>query len=66
LRTALADARSQLADRDLVAQAKLLLMNRHQLSEPQAYARLRKTAMNHGLPLPEVARRVMELADLFD
>jgi two-component system, response regulator / RNA-binding antiterminator len=66
LRSQLADARSQLADRELVAQAKTLLMARHQLSEPQAYARLRKTAMNHGLPLPEVARRVIDLADLFD
>lgn len=65
LRTELASARSQLAERDLVTKAKALLMAKHQLEEPQAYARLRKTAMNQGLTIVEVSRRLLDLADLF-
>lgn len=65
LRSALADARSQLAERDVVAKAKALLMAKHQLDEPQAYARLRKTAMNQGLTIAEISRRLLDMADLF-
>ncbi|HSW21710.1 MAG TPA: ANTAR domain-containing protein [Burkholderiaceae bacterium] len=49
----------------VVARAKQLLMTRHQLSEPEAYARLRRTAMNQGLTVGEVAQRLLELGDLF-
>jgi response regulator NasT len=65
LKSALADARHQLHERDLIGRAKALLMERHQVAEPQAYARLRKTAMNQGLTIAEVSRRLLELADLF-
>lgn len=49
----------------VVARAKQLLMTRHGLSEPEAYARLRRTAMNQGLTLAEVAQRLLEVGDLF-
>jgi response regulator NasT len=49
----------------VVSRAKQLLMTRHQLSEPEAYARLRRTAMNQGLTVAEVAQRLLELGDLF-
>jgi response regulator NasT len=49
----------------VVARAKALLIARHQLSEPEAYARLRRTAMNQGLTIAEVSRRLLELGDLF-
>jgi response regulator NasT len=65
LRVELARAKGQLAERVVVDRAKALLMQRHGLPEPQAYARLRKTAMNQGLTIHEVARRLLELADLF-
>ena len=65
LRSELASARSQLAERDVVAKAKALLMNKHQLDEPQAYARLRKTAMNQGVTIAEISRRLLDMADLF-
>ena len=65
LRGELARAKGQLAERVVVDRAKALLMQRHNLPEPQAYARLRKTAMNQGLTIHEVARRLLELADLF-
>jgi two-component system, response regulator / RNA-binding antiterminator len=65
LRSALAVAEERLRDRDTIARAKTMLMQRHQLSEPQAYARLRKAAMNHSLTIEEVARRLLDVADLF-
>ena len=65
LRVELARAKGQLAERVVVDRAKALLMQRHGLPEPQAYARLRKTAMNQGITIHEVSRRLLELADLF-
>ena len=64
LRRALADARSQLNDRRLVDRAKGLLMQRQGLSEADAYGRMRKTAMDRGLKLGEVAQRILDVADL--
>ena len=39
-------------------------MQRQGLSEDEAYARLRKTAMDKGLRLAEVAQRILDVADL--
>ena len=64
LRRELAEARSQLADRKLVDRAKGLLMQRHQIGEPEAYARLRKAAMDKGLKMADVAQRIVDAADL--
>ncbi len=64
LRQELADARSQLTDRRLVDRAKGLLMQRQGLTEDEAYARLRKQAMDKGLKLAEVAQRLLDAADL--
>ncbi|MBI5271274.1 MAG: ANTAR domain-containing protein [Burkholderiales bacterium] len=64
LRQELARAQGRLAERAVVDRAKALLMQRHGLPEPQAYARLRSTAMHQGLTIHEVARRLLELADL--
>jgi response regulator NasT len=64
LRRELADARSQLADRKLLDRAKGLLMKRHQIGEPEAYARLRKAAMDKGLKMTEVAQRIVDAAEL--
>jgi response regulator NasT len=64
LRKELAAARAQLQDRKAIDRAKGLLMQRHNLSEPQAYEKLRKTAMDRGLKVAEVAQRILDLADL--
>ncbi|WP_157264546.1 ANTAR domain-containing response regulator [Azohydromonas aeria] len=64
LRRQLADARSQLDERKVVERAKGLLMKRQGIDEAQAYARLRKTAMDKGLKLAEVAQRIIDVADL--
>jgi response regulator NasT len=64
LRRELADARSQLSERKTIDRAKGLLMQRQGLSEDEAYARLRKTAMDKGLKLADVAQRILDVADL--
>jgi two-component system, response regulator / RNA-binding antiterminator len=48
----------------VIQRAKALLIEQHRLSEPEAYARLRRTAMNQGLTIAEVSRRLLELGDL--
>jgi two-component system, response regulator / RNA-binding antiterminator len=64
LRRELADARSQLQERKVIDRAKGLLMQRQNLSEQEAYEKLRKTAMDRGLKLGEVAQRILDVADL--
>lgn len=64
LRTELAEARNQLEERKVVDRAKGLLMTRQGLSEQDAYARLRKAAMDKGIKLADVAQRLLDAADL--
>lgn len=64
LRQELADARSQLSDRKVIDRAKGILMKRHGMDEPAAFARLRKTAMDRGMKLADVAQRIVDVADL--
>ncbi|WP_395688706.1 ANTAR domain-containing response regulator [Caenimonas koreensis] len=64
LRRELADARSELQDRKVIDRAKGLLMQRRGLTEPQAYELLRKSAMDRGLKLGEIAQRMLDAADL--
>ena len=64
LRRQLADARNELHDRKVIDRAKSLLMQRQNLPEAEAYARLRKAAMDKGLKLGEVAQRMLDAADL--
>ncbi len=64
LRRELADARTQLSDRKTIDRAKGLLMKRQAISEEEAYARLRKTAMDKGLKMVDVAQRIIDVADL--
>lgn len=64
LRQELADAKSELSGRKLIDRAKGLLMQRQQLTEQQAYDKLRKAAMNKGLKLHDVAQRMLDVSDL--
>ena len=64
LRKELAEAKSELSGRKVIDRAKSLLMQRQQLTEQQAYDKLRKAAMNKGLKLHEVAQRMLDMADL--
>lgn len=56
LQADLAEAKGKLTERDTVDRAKRILMDSRGLSEPEAYAELRRTAMNQG-------RRIAEIAD---
>ena len=65
---ALDDGRTQLVfclvdscmlPRDLIDRAKAVLMQKHRLSEPEAYRRLRRMAMDKGQKLVSVAASVL-------
>jgi response regulator NasT len=60
LRAELAAARRDLEERKLVDRAKALLMERHRLTEPEAYRRLRRMAMDRGLKIAALAARVLD------
>jgi response regulator NasT len=64
LKSELEAARTSLADRKLIERAKGILMSRHRLSEDEAYHRLRRTAMDRSMKLADVARLVVEMAEL--
>jgi two-component system, response regulator / RNA-binding antiterminator len=64
LRDELQSAKSELQERKAIDRAKGLLMQRQGLSEQQAYDKLRKTAMDKGLKLHDVAQRMLDVADL--
>jgi len=64
LREELALAKSQLADRKAIDQAKALVMKAKAISEEQAYAMMRKVAMNEGKKIADVARSILIAAEL--
>lgn len=64
LREELAQARSQLADRKAIDQAKGLVMKAKSISEEQAYAMMRKVAMNEGKRIVDIARSIITAAEL--
>jgi len=64
LRTELAETRERLDQRKLIDRAKGILMSKRGVSEDEAYRLLRKTAMDRKARLVEVARNVIELAEL--
>jgi response regulator NasT len=60
----LARAQEQLSDRQVIEQAKGILMKTRGLSEAGAYHALRKTAMERGQRVGEVARQLIDIAPL--
>lgn len=64
LRTDLLHAKTELQDRKLIDRAKGLLMERQGLSEDAAFKKLRKTAMDKGIKLREIAQRIVDAAEL--
>ena len=63
-RSELEELSSELKDRKVIDRAKALLMERQKLSESDAYARLRKAAMDKNLKMVDVAQRMLDVADL--
>jgi two-component system, response regulator / RNA-binding antiterminator len=64
LRDELEQARTALDERKVIDRAKGILMAAKTLSEPAAYALLRKTAMNEKKKIAEVAQSVVTGAEL--
>lgn len=59
LQTDLAEAKGKLAEREAVDRAKRILMDSRGFSEPEAYSELRKTAMNQGKRIADIAEAVI-------
>ncbi|WP_337267367.1 ANTAR domain-containing response regulator [Oryzifoliimicrobium ureilyticus] len=64
LQRELADAKSALEERKIVERAKGILMRMRGLSEEDAYALLRQTAMNEKKKISEIAQSVVTAAGL--
>jgi response regulator NasT len=64
LRGQLESAQAQLSERKLIERAKGLLMDEIGLTEEQAYAHLRRLAMDRGQRLVQVAQKVVDARDL--
>lgn len=65
IKTELSDTKQQLASRNKIDQAKRLLMKKKNLSEEQAFKTMRKTAMDTGQKLDDVAKTLISLLDNF-
>jgi response regulator NasT len=63
-KTELGERNAEIKNRQVIDRAKALLMQRQGLSEPEAFAKLRKAAMNQSLKLAEVSQRMLDMADL--
>ncbi len=59
LESDLAEAKGKLAERVTLDRAKRILMDSRGLTEPQAYAALRKAAMNQGRRIADIAEAVV-------
>jgi two-component system, response regulator / RNA-binding antiterminator len=64
LREELMQAKNQLRDRQAIDEAKRILMKMHGLSEDEAYARLRRGAMDQKLRLAELAQKLIAASAL--
>lgn len=59
LESDLAEAKGKLAERETVDKAKRILMDSRGFAEPQAYAELRKAAMNQGKRIADIAEALV-------
>lgn len=64
MQSELDEARTALAERKAIDKGKAILMKSRNLSEPDAYALLRSTAMNQGRRIIEVAEALITASDL--
>lgn len=60
----LQEARTELADRKIIDRAKAILMATRSLSEPEAYAALRRAAMNQNKKMVDVASALITASEL--
>lgn len=64
LRRELEEARSELAERKTIERAKGILMRTRGLSEPDAYALMRRTAMSQSRRIADIAESLIVASDL--
>ena len=64
LRNELKQTKTQLAGRKYIERAKGYIMQQRQISESEAYAALRKMAMDQGNPLALVAKNIIDVYEL--
>jgi response regulator NasT len=55
--------KKKLSDRKLIERAKGIVMRQKQYTEDQAYREIRKSAMNQGKPMAELASRIIATFD---
>ena len=56
--------KTQLEERKVIDRAKGILMKAKELNEEQAYALMRKTAMNENKKIAEIAQSIVMASDL--
>ncbi len=64
LRTALSEANSKLSERKVVERAKGLLMKQRNIDEDEAYGMLRKMAMQKHMRMGQLAKQIIDAAEL--
>ncbi|MBU2754895.1 ANTAR domain-containing protein [Acidithiobacillus sp. CV18-2] len=64
LRQELSNTRTALNERKIIEQAKGIVMRDLQITEAEAYQRMRRLAMNQGKKLIEIALQIIEIEDL--
>lgn len=64
VRTELAVTRAALEDRKVIDRAKGIIMRTRDLSEDEAYALMRRSAMEKGRKIAEIARAIVTAAEL--
>jgi response regulator NasT len=64
LRKELSLAKEALESKTVLDRAKALIMQKHHLSEPEAYAKMRKIAMNRGLKITQLAQNIVDIEEL--
>ncbi|MBS0246892.1 MAG: ANTAR domain-containing protein [Proteobacteria bacterium] len=65
LQSELEEAKDALQERKVIDRAKGILMKAKNLSEDDAYALMRKTAMNEGKKIVDIAKSVITAAEMF-
>ncbi len=66
IKSELKEAQEKLGNQKGIDKAKRWLMDNKQLSEKEAYHRMRKAAMDNGQKIEDVAKNVLSMASLLD
>jgi len=62
----LKQTKERLSERKLIEKAKGILMQQKSLTEEQAYSQMRRSAMNQGQSMAELARRIIGVFEMLD